>query len=105
MHSNQLPVAERALATYAKIRPVQWCRGLFGYMHSVKGVPLSELSMRSVLPSSDRAGVAAAFDYLQCLAVERETNVRTQAFAARAILAVSHHTYNVRSIISFNTNS
>ena len=54
------------------------CRRALGWLHHERGVPLAELRLSHLLPSSDRAGVAAAFDYVQWLANERGVSAFTQ---------------------------
>ena len=40
-------------------------RQFLGWLHSVRGVPLEQLSFSAAIPSSQRAAVAVAFDYVQ----------------------------------------
>ena len=54
------------------------CRRALGWLHAEQGVPLSELRLRSLLPSSDREGVSLAFDYSQFLLNERQVSPYTQ---------------------------
>lgn len=39
-------------------------RGLLGWLHRVRGVPLGELSLSAALPSAGREGVVLVFDYI-----------------------------------------
>lgn len=69
-------------------------RGLLGYMHRERGVPLDALSLRSAIPSSKREGVAIAFDYIQWLYRERGISVRTEGLVIRSVMAAAkwlHH--------------
>ena len=54
------------------------CRRALGWLHAEQGSPLSELRLRSLLPSSDREGVSLAFDYCQFLLNERQVSPYTQ---------------------------
>lgn len=53
-------------------------RRVLGWLHLERGVPLAKLRLAHILPSSDRAGVAVAFDYVQWLVTERSISAFTQ---------------------------
>ena len=55
-----------------------WCRGMLGWLHRERGVPLEQLSLSALLPSSGREGVSLVFDYLLWLSTERDISVRTE---------------------------
>lgn len=53
-------------------------RRVLGWMYRERGVPLKELRLAHVVPSSDRGSVAVAFDYMQWLIAERGISAPTQ---------------------------
>ena len=55
------------------------CRRMLGWLHQERGVALAGLRLAHALPSSDRAGVAVAFDYVQWLVTERSISPFTQS--------------------------
>lgn len=48
------------------------CRAFLGWLHSVRGIPLEDLSLVMAIPSAERNGVMTAFDYVQWLTDERQ---------------------------------
>ena len=54
------------------------CRRALGWLAAERDVPVEELRFRSLLPSSDRAGVHLAFDYSQFLLNQRQVSPYTQ---------------------------
>ena len=54
------------------------CRRALGWLHADQGIPLGDLRLKSLLPSSDRSGVSLAFDYSQFLLHERHVSPYTQ---------------------------
>lgn len=61
---------------------------MLGWMHYHQGVPLETLSIKDLIPSSDRAGAEKAFDFLTWLEMERGCSPRTLVLQAAAILVV-----------------
>ena len=53
-------------------------RRALGWLHTEQGIPVGDLRLKSLLPSSDRGGVSLAFDYCQFLLNERNVSVYTQ---------------------------
>lgn len=53
------PISEVTAAKYA-----DHLRGILGWLHRERGVPLKELSFSAALPSSGREGVSVLFDYI-----------------------------------------
>lgn len=51
---------------------------MLGWLHRERGVPLDQLSLSALLPSSGREGVSLVFDYLLWLSTERDISVRTE---------------------------
>ena len=47
-------------------------------MHRQRGVPLDQLSLAALLPSSGREGVSLVFDYVLWLHSERGISVQTE---------------------------
>ena len=43
-------------------------RSMLGWLHRHRGVPLQELSLRAMFPSSEERSVASAFDFVEFLA-------------------------------------
>ena len=41
---------------------------MLGWLHRHRGVPLQELSLRAMFPSSEERSVASAFDFVEFLA-------------------------------------
>lgn len=54
------------------------CRGMLGYVHRERGVPLDALSFSQLLPSSEREGVSVVFDYILWLHAARNISVNTE---------------------------
>jgi hypothetical protein len=86
------PVAAKTAANYGYN-----VRGILGWLHNVRGVPLEELSFRRAFPSAERAGVVVAFDYLQWLATERGANARTQQITLHGLMHAAKFTYHEES--------
>ncbi len=55
-----------------------FCRRALGWLAAERDVPLEELRLKSMIPSSDRAGVHLAFDYSQFLLDDRQVSPYTQ---------------------------
>ncbi len=72
-------------------------RGILGWLHNVRGVPLEELALARAFPSHERAGVAVAFEYLQWLATERGANARTQQITLHGLMHAAKFTYHEQS--------
>jgi hypothetical protein len=54
------------------------CRGMLGWLHRQRGVPLEALSLSQLLPSSGREGVAVVFDYVLWLHSARNISMNTE---------------------------
>ena len=93
------PIAEVTAYKYA-----DHLRGMLGWLHRVRGVPLEELSLMSLVPSNDRNGVAAAFDYVQWLVNERSINVRTELLVLRSVLFAAKFLYHDESAVTLNSS-
>ena len=65
------------------------CRGVLGWLHNVKAVPVSELSMKSAVPSRKREGVKVAFEYMHWLVDERHISCTTEGIVIRSLMQVS----------------
>ena len=78
---------------------------MLGWMHTVQGVPLHELSLKLLVPSAERAAVAPTFDYCQWLVTERNINVRTELMVMRSILYVAKFLYHDLSEVRPNSSS
>lgn len=46
---------------------LQYVRQMLGWLHRRRGVPLEDLSLRSMFPNSEEASVSAAFDFTEFL--------------------------------------
>lgn len=57
---------------------LQHFKSMLGWLHRHRGVPLEDLSLRSMFPTSEERSVALAFDFVEFLANERGANARTQ---------------------------
>ena len=53
-------------------------RRALGWLAAEREIPPEELRLKSLIPSSDRAGVHLAFDYSQFLLNERQVSPFTQ---------------------------
>lgn len=69
-------------------------RGMLGWLHRERGIPVGELRLRSLVPSAGREGVALLFDYLQWLGSERDIAVRTELLVLRSILFAAKFLYH-----------
>eukprot|EP00890_Picochlorum_soloecismus_P003374 jgi/Picsp_1/4037/NSC_01548-R1_protein len=73
-------------------------RAMLGWVHSVQGVELDQLSFEEhIVPSADRDGVKPAFDYIQWLVKERKIAVRTELLVLRSVLHAAkfiHHSHS-----------
>jgi hypothetical protein len=56
-------------------------RRVLGWLHRENGVPLADLQLSHVVPSSGRSGVSVAFEYLQWLGTERNVSTATQGLS------------------------
>lgn len=74
-------------------------RGFLGYLKNVDKVPLEDLSLRSLVPSSGRDGVIPAFNYTQWLIKERNIAVRTELLVLRSVLFVAKFVHHDQSQI------
>lgn len=88
------PIAPVTAAKYA-----DHLRGLLGYMHAERGVPLADLSLRAAIPSAKRQGVSIAFDYIQWLYRERDISVRTEGLVVRSVMAAAKWLYHDESVM------
>jgi hypothetical protein len=77
-------------------------RGMLGWMHTVRGVPLDQLSLKSLVPSLERNAVGVTFEYCQWLVTERGVNVRTELLALRSILYAAKFLYHDDSNVTIN---
>ena len=69
-------------------------RAMLGWLHIHESVPLDELSLRMLVPSADRVGVALAFKYVQWLVDERGVSAATEMLSIRSIIQAAkfvHH--------------
>jgi len=78
-------------------------RGMLGWMHSVRGVPIDQLSLKSLIPSSERKAVGEAFDYCQWIITVRGVNARTELLALRSILFAAKFLYHGESNVTVNS--
>ncbi|KAL3135319.1 hypothetical protein ABBQ32_007514 [Trebouxia sp. C0010 RCD-2024] len=69
-------------------------RGILGWLHHVKGLPLSELSMKAAVPSKTREGVKVAFDYMHWLAGERRISCTTEGVVIRSLMQMAKFLYH-----------
>ena len=63
----------------------------------MRGVPLEEVSLRAAIPTSERDGVALAFEYIQWLLAERQISVRTEGLVTRSVMAAAKHLHHDKS--------
>jgi hypothetical protein len=78
-------------------------RGMLGWMHTVRGVPIDELSLKSLIPNTERKAVGLAFEYCQWMVNERGVNVRTELLALRSILFAAKFLYHEDSNVALNS--
>ena len=72
----------RATAPCLRLMEAAVCRRALGWLAAELDICHEELRLRSLLPSSDRAGVSHAFDYSQFLLNERHVSPYTQGMGA-----------------------
>ncbi|CAL5226020.1 g8826 [Coccomyxa viridis] len=72
-------------------------RRALGWLAAEREIPPEELRLKSLIPSSDRAGVHLAFDYSQFLLNERQVSPFTQGLAVRSILQAAKFLYSKES--------
>jgi hypothetical protein len=63
-------------------------------------VPLDQLSLSALLPSSGREGVSLVFDYLLWLSRERDISVRTEGLVIRSAGVAAKYLYHSESKVS-----
>eukprot|EP00873_Tetraselmis_striata_P004655 jgi/Tetstr1/424919/TSEL_015412.t1 len=91
---------KRQTKTVAPVSAKRYCnliRRMLGWMHYHQGVPLETLSIKDLIPSSDRAGAEKAFDFLTWLEMERGCSPRTLVLQAAAILVLGHYLFHEQS--------
>ncbi|KAG1654661.1 hypothetical protein FOA52_003818 [Chlamydomonas sp. UWO 241] len=86
------PIAPRTAENYT-----HWLLCFLGWMHHHRGVPLDDLTLKRLLPSSDRQGVVHAFDCLQFLAGERNLAVSSQLLVLNAFMQAAKFLYHSES--------
>lgn len=69
-------------------------RGILGWLHHVKDVPLQQLSFKSVIPSKKREGVILAFEYMQWLSEERNISTSTEGIVLRSLMQMAKFLYH-----------
>ena len=74
-------------------------RGMLGWLHAEREVPIEELRLKSLVPSSERDGVALAFDFQQWLADERRAAMSTQLLFLRSMMQCAKYLYHDKSKI------
>jgi hypothetical protein len=74
-------------------------RAALGWLHRERTVPLEKLSLRALLPSSKREGVALTFEYVQWLIRERSIAVSTQLIVLRSFMHCAKFLYHNESRI------
>jgi hypothetical protein len=75
------------------------CRGLLGYLHNVRGIPADIITLRSAIPSSEKQGVAVAFEYIQWLGREKSISVRTEGLVVRSVMQLAKFLYHSDSTV------
>jgi hypothetical protein len=73
------------------------CRRLLGYLHSVKGVPLAELSLASIVPSAGREGVSVLMEYQHWRTAQRGTAARSQVMPIKAAIVLCRFLFHEQS--------
>jgi hypothetical protein len=74
-------------------------RAVLGYCHRERGIPLAELSLKTVIPTSDREGVHIVFEYIEWLRHAREIGIRTEALVIRSMAALAKYIHHKDSKI------
>lgn len=86
-----------------RVRPVtarkyvDIARGLLGWLHLERGVPLMELSLRTAFPSPERQAARTAFDHMRWLVRERGVTARTELLALRTMVNVAKFLFQEHS--------
>lgn len=73
------------------------CRGLLGWLHNTKGVPLDDLSLKTAMPSPKRDALILPYEYLQWLADVRGVSIKTELIGLRALSALAKYLYHHES--------
>ena len=74
-------------------------RAVLGYCHRERGIPVAELSLKTVIPTSDREGVHIVFEYIEWLRLTREIGIRTEALVIRSMAALAKYIHHKDSKI------
>ncbi|PRW56953.1 saccharopine dehydrogenase isoform B [Chlorella sorokiniana] len=90
--AQQDPISDVTARKYA-----DHIRGMLGWLHRERGVPLDQLSLSALLPSSGREGVSLVFDYLLWLSRERDISVRTEGLVIRSAGVAAKYLYHSES--------
>lgn len=72
-------------------------RGALGWLHHKRGVPISDLKLRDLVPSHERAGVQVGFDYIMWLLRERKITRQTEGLVARSLMRLAMFLYHSES--------
>jgi hypothetical protein len=70
------------------------CRLLLGFAHNVRGVPLEQLSLATLVPSPGREGVSLLMDYQHWRQQQRGTASSSATVAIRAVVHVARFLYH-----------
>jgi hypothetical protein len=72
---------------------------MLGWAHSVRGVPLEQLSLATLVPSPDREGVSQLMDY-QHWRQQRGVAARSHAQPIKAVIVAARYLYHEQSSVS-----
>jgi hypothetical protein len=75
------------------------CRLFLGFAHRVRGVPLEQLSLRTLLPTPTRDAVSLLLDYKHWLEQERGVSPRSQVMPIKAAIVVARFLFHDLSAV------
>lgn len=84
-----------ALVTARKY--VDHLRAMLGWLHHQQHVPIADLSLKLLVPSSAREGVTPAYQYIQWLATVRGVSAATEMLAIRSVIQAAKFLYHDQS--------
>jgi hypothetical protein len=72
---------------------------MLGWAYTVRGVPLEQLSLATLVPSPEREGVSLLMDY-QYWRQQRGVAARSQTQPIKAVIAAARYLYHAQSSVS-----
>jgi hypothetical protein len=70
---------------------------MLGYLHTVRGAPLAQLGLRSLLPSAGREGVSVLMEYQHWRQQQRGVAPRSSVMPVKATICLARWLYHDQS--------